>query len=190
MPASRSYFIDKGRNLKSPFFRYGGRSGLLTVIAAGTSSAGHLYVLRNPTGSAKTIHLSQLRLTFTPTTAFGAAQAVRLAAYKLTAYSAAHTGGTAITPAKKLTSQSTASVAAARIGDTTALTAGTHTLAAQPILEAGAHSTLPSIDKLWTPADAFVETLEAGEGLLIRNETLMGASGVGYLSVELEGWER
>jgi hypothetical protein len=190
MPTSRSYFIDKGRNVKSPFFSYGGRSGLLTGVAAGTSSAGHLYALRNPADSGKTIHLALIRLLFTPTTAFGAAQALRLALFKLTAYTVAHTGGTAITPAKRRTGQATASIATARIGDTGALTAGTHTLAAQPRLDVGAHSTLPVIEKLWTPGDGLPEIIEPGEGLLIRNETLMGASGVGYLSVEADGWER
>lgn len=190
MSTPRSYFIDKGRNIKAPFLRYGGVSGLLTVIAAGTSSAGHVYALRNPTGSGKTIHIAQLRLAFIPTVAFGAAQAVRFSVFKLTGYSAAHTGATAITPAKKVTSGALASIGTARIGDTGALTAGTHTIAAQPILAVGAQGTLPTFDKVWTPADGFPETIEPGEGLLVRNEILMGASGVGVLVVEPEGWER
>ena len=190
MTTPRSYFVDRGRNIKSGFFAYGGASGLVTVIAAGTSSAGHVYVLRNPTGSGKTVHLASLRLAFIPTTAFGAAQAVRLAVCKLTAYSAAHTGATAITPAKKVTSQALASIATARIADTGALTAGTHTIAAQPLLSVGAHGTLPAFDKVWTPGDEYPLVIEPGEGLLVRNEILMGASGVGVLVVEPEGWER
>lgn len=190
MATTPSYFIDKKRLLNAPFFRYGGQSGLATVIAAGTGSAGHVYALRNPTGSGKRIHLASIRLAFIPVTAFGAAQAVQLAAYKLTAYTVAHTGATAITPAKRRTGISAASVATARIGDTGALTAGTHTLAATPLFTAGAHGTLPAFDKVWTPADGFPEVLDEGEGLLIRNEILMGASGVGKIVVEPEGWER
>lgn len=186
-----SYFIDKQRLLRAPFFRYGGAGGQSTVVAAGTATAGHVYVLRNPTGSGKRIHLAQLRLAFLPVTAFGAAQLVRLGVYKLTGYSAAHTGGTAITPAKRRTGQTTASVAAARIADTGALTAGTHTIgSAQPIVSIGAHGTLPIFDKTFTPSDFMPEVLEPGEGLLVRNEVLMGASGVGVFVVEPEGWER
>ena len=185
-----SYFIDKNRNLRSHFFRYGGRSGLATTIAAGTASAGHVYALRNPTGSGKRISLARLRLAFIPTTAFGAAQAVRLAAYKATGYSAAHTGATAITPAKKNTLNTTNSIATARIADTGALTAGTHTLNGQPFFEAGAHGTLPAFSEVYVPGDQHPEVLVPGEGIIVRNETLMGASGVGIIVVEAEGWER
>jgi hypothetical protein len=115
---------------------------------------------------------------------------VRLAVFKLTAYTVAHTGATAITPAKKVSSQAAASIATARIADTGALTGGTHTIAAQPILSIGAHGTLPAFDKVWTPGDELPRVIEPGEGLLVRNETLMGASGVGILVVEPEGWER
>lgn len=194
MAATPSYFIDKKRLLRAPFFRYGGPSGLATTIAAGTSSAGHIYVLRNPADSGKSIHLASIRLAAIPVTAFGAAQAVQLAAFKLTSYTVAHTGGSAITPAKRRSGVATpamaASVAAARISDTAALTAGTQTIAALPLFTVGAHGTLPSFDKLWTPSDDYPEVLEPGEGLLVRNEILMGASGVVKFIVEPEGWER
>ncbi len=190
MPATPSYFIDKKKLLSAGFFRYGDQSGLATVLAAGTSSAGHVFALRNPTGSGKRISLASIRLAFIPTVAFGAAQAVQLAAYKLTAYTVAHTGGHAVTPAKRRTGISAVSVATARMADTGALTAGTQTIAATPLFTAGAHGTLPAFDKLWTPADGMPEVLEEGEGLLVRNEILMGASGVGKFVVEPEGWER
>jgi hypothetical protein len=190
MAATPSYFVDKKRLLRAPFFHYGAPSGLATTIAAGTASAGHVYVLRNPAASGKRVHIAQLRLACIPITAFGAAQAVKLAAFKLTAYTVAHTGGTAITPAKKRTGITDASVAAARIGDTGALTAGTQTIAAQPIVVAGGHGTLPTFDKVWTPADDYPLVLEEGEGLLVRNEILMGATGVVNFIVEPEGWER
>jgi len=191
MPEPQSYFIDKQRLIRAPFFRYGGAGGQSTTIAAGTATAGHIYALRNPADSGERIHIASLRLAFLPVTAFGAAQAVRLGVYKLTGYSAAHTGGSAITPAKRRTGQSTASVGAARIADTGALTAGTHTIgSAQPLFSIGAHGTLPAFDKTFSPADGYVEVLEPGEGLLVRNEVLMGASGVGVFVVEPEGWER
>jgi hypothetical protein len=189
MPAQPSNFVDKQRLLKAPFFNYGGPSGAATVIAAGTSSAGHVYVLRNPSGSGRTIHIAKLRLAYLPGTAFGAAQALRLAAFKLSAYSAPHTGGSAITPAKRRADMA-ASVGAARIADTGALTAGTQTLAAQPFFVAGAHGTVPAFDAKWEPGDELPVLIEPGEGLLVRNEVLMGASGVGVIVVEPEGWER
>lgn len=190
MPTTPSYFIDKRKLKGAPFFNYGDQSGLATGIAAGTSSAGHVYALRNPTGSGKRVHIARLRLAFIPTTAFGAAQALQLAVFKLTGYSAAHTGGHAVTPAKRRTGISADSVATARMSDAAALTAGTQTLAAKPVFTAGAHGTLPAFDAVWTPSDDYPEVLEEGEGLLVRNEILMGASGVGKIIVEPLGWER
>jgi hypothetical protein len=191
MPAIISHFIDKKKTASAAFFYYGGVTGLLTGVAAGDGTAGHVYVLRNPTASGKTIRIARLRVRFNPTTAFGAAQALALALFKLTGYSAAHTGGTAITPAKRVTSSTVAAVGAARIGTTGALTAGTQTLAAQPITRFGSsHSTLPLLDQEYAPRDDHAIVLEPGEGLLLRNEIAMGASGVGVLSVEPEGWER
>lgn len=190
MPATPSPFIDKHRLLKAGHFYYGAPTGLLTAVAAGTATAGHVYVLRNPS-SAKKVFIPRLRLVFTPTTAFGAAQALAFALFKLTGYSAAHTGGTAITPLKRVTSQSAASVAAARVSTTGELTAGTHTLQATPLARfSSSHSTLPVLDAVYVPRDDHPIVLEANEGLLIRNEILMGASGVGVLSVEPEGWEK
>lgn len=190
MALVQNTFIDKQRLLKAPFLAYGGASGLATVIAAGTSSAGHVYALRNPTGSAKKVYVSRVRLAFLPTVAFGAAQAVRLGLYKLSAYSAAHTGGTAITPAKRGIAELAASIATARIADNAALTAGTQTIAAQPRFVAGAFGTTPGFDAVYVPGDDLPLVLEPGEGLLVRNEVLMGASGVGVFAIEVEGWER
>lgn len=191
MAAIISHFIDKRKLSRAAFFYYGGVTGLLTGVAAGDATNGHLYALRNASGSGKTIRISRVRVGFNPTTAFGAAQALALGLFKLSAYSAAHTGGTAITPAKRVGSQSAVAVGAARIATTGALTAGTQTLAAQPITRFGAsHSTLPLLDQVYVPRDDHAIVIEPGEGLLLRNEIAMGASGVGVLSVEVEGWER
>lgn len=190
MPATPSPFIDKHRLLKAGHFYYGAPTGLLTGVAAGTASAGHVYALRNPS-SAKKLFISRLRVVFTPTTAFGAAQALAFALFKLTGYTVAHSGGTAITPLKRITSQSAASIATAQVSTTGALTQGTQTLQATPITRfAASHATLPVLDAVYVPRDDHPIVLEANEGLLLRNEILMGASGVGILSVEPEGWER
>jgi hypothetical protein len=189
MPVARSYFIDKKKTLKAPHITYGGVTGAITLIAAGTGSAGHLYALRNPSTTV-VVHVSRVRFGFNATTAFGAAQAMAFALFKLTGYSAAHAGATAITPAKRRTSHADASIATARIADTGALTAGTHTLATQPLARAGAHSTLPYFEYVYTPRDDHPLVLETNEGLLLRNEVLMGASGVGVGFIEVDGWER
>jgi hypothetical protein len=188
MSVARNYFIDRKKQLKHPHFRYGGTSGLITVIAAGTATAGHLYVLRNPS-TTKVLHLTRIRIAFVPTVAFGAAQAVLFAAYKLTGHTVAYSGGTAITPAKRRTSHATVSVMTPRIATTAELTAGTQTVASQPLFSVGAHSTLPALDQVWEPRDDHPEVLEANEGLIIRNEILMGASGVGRLFVGIDGFE-
>lgn len=189
MAVEPSNLIDPAANYRRPFFNYGGASGLITVIAAGTSTAGHIYALRNPSATVKAF-ISRVRVAFHPTVAFGAAQSVSFALFKMTAYTAAHTGGTAITPAKRITSEADASVAAARISTTGALTAGTHTIAAQPLLRAGAFGTTPAFNAVYEPKDNHPLVLEEDEGLLLRNEILMGASGVGVLSIAVDGWER
>jgi hypothetical protein len=189
MAVEPSNLIDPKHNYNRPFFNYGGASGLITTVAAGSATAGHLYVLRNPS-STKKVFISRVRLAFHPTVAFGAAQAMVVALFKMTGYSAAHTGGTAITPAKRITSEADASVAAGRIGTTGALTAGTHTIAGQPLLRAGGFGTTPAFEGVYEPRDDHPLILEEEEGLLVRNEVLMGASGVGVLAVEIDGWER
>lgn len=189
MAVEPSNLIDPNHNYRRPFFNYGGASGLITTIAAGTASAGHIYALRNPSSTTK-LFISRVRLAFQATTAFGSAQAMILALFKLTVYSAAHTGGTAITPAKRITSEGTASVGTARISTTGALTAGTQTLAAQPLFRAGAFGTTPTFESVYEPRDDHPLVLEADEGLLVRNEVLMGASGVGVASIAVDGWER
>lgn len=190
MPATPSPFIDKHRLIKAGHFYYGAPTGSLTTVAAGTSSAGHVYALRNPS-TAKKVFISRVRLVFTPTTAFGAAQALAFALFKLTGYTVAHSGGTAVTPAKRITSQSAASIATAQVSGAGALTAGTQTLAANAIARfSSSHATLPVLDSVYVPRDDHPIVLEANEGLLLRNEILMGASGVGVLGIEVDGWER
>ena len=189
MAVEPSNLIDPAHNYRRPFFNYGGASGLITTIAAGTSTAGHLYVLRNPSSSTK-VFVSRVRVAFHPTVAFGTGQSVSFALFKLTGYSAAHTGGTAITPAKRITSEATASAAAARIATTGALTAGTQTIASQPLFRASAFGTTPHFSHEYRPRDDHPIVLEQNEGLLVRNEILMGASGVGIASIAVDGWER
>jgi hypothetical protein len=70
-------------------------SGALTTVAAGTTTAGHVFSFRNP-DLTKKILLRYLAIDFNLTTAFGAGQAMGFDVIVATGYSASHTGGTAI----------------------------------------------------------------------------------------------
>jgi hypothetical protein len=195
MSVTPSLLIDKRKLFKLPHFRTPGVSGLITGVAAGTSSAGHLFSFRN--GGTKNVVVTRLRLFWATLTGFTAAQELGFELFKVTGYSVDATGGTPITPQKRRTS-SVASVAAARIATTGALTAGTiSAFAAQPglrrsVLELadGASVVKRSFEVDWIPRDDHGEVLAANEGLIVRNAILMGAGGVGRLMVEVDHFER
>lgn len=196
MPVARSFLIDKKQLKKAPHFRTVAQSGLVTGVAAGTASAGHLFCFRNPDASI-ICHVTRIRFFWMTVTGFTAAQEMGLELFRLSAYSADHTGGTAVTPQKRRNAHATASVCTARVATTGALTAGTQTLAAQPLLKRGyaelaAAATVQKGQFLgeWSPRDDHGEVLAANEGLLIRNAILMGAGGDGRLHVEIDHYER
>ena len=176
-------------------FRAAIRSGLLTTIAAKTATLGHVAAFRNAS-TTKTVLVDRIDLKAAMVTDFTAAQRLALAAYVARAYTAAHTGGTAATltgnNAKKKTSGPASADVSLRIGTTTALTAGTHTLDAQPFLvaESGQPSAAPTDANL--PILASFDGREAGplvlaqdEGIVLANEVLMGAAGTLGLAIEI-----
>lgn len=198
MPASKRYLIDSERIGNAAFYSLSAPSGSLTTIAAGTSTAGHLFAARfapSGSGAAKLFHVTRLRLLWQTITGFGAQQEVSFAAYKLTGYSAAHTGGNAVTPLP-LAPAYAASQLTARMAASSALTAGTHTIGAQLIrgesteLADSAIIGKGFIDEERVAGLHPLVVLAANEGILVRNEVLMGAAGVGRLTVELDGYER
>jgi len=168
-------------------------STAIAVIAAGTSTAGHLAALRY-TGSGE-LHVHRVAAKWVTTTAFGAAQNVGLALYVLRSYTAAHSGGigTSITFGTndtKLWTRQTALADVSLIRSTVAeLTAGTQTLDGLSQIEAysDAPSTTPafSMVKDYAASDMPSLRLRANEGLLLRNEILMGASGVAKVTYEM-----
>lgn len=171
-------------------------TGLVTTIAAGTSTAGHLLALRWATAGEGAL-IKSLEVEFILTTAFGAAQRVGFDAYVLRSYSAAHTGGTALTitgnDGKKLTDYPAPGLAGS-IANTGALTAGTQTLDSNAI--ARGYVWASAIGALLGPRFYdFTATQQGGillqnqEGLLIRNSVLMGATGVGEWTFTVE-WDR
>jgi hypothetical protein len=178
-------------------YRLSMQSGLMTTIAAGSATAGHVFAFRW-TSATFIACIHRIKLRWQTTTAFTAAQEMGFRIFRLTGYSAAHTGGTAATLTapnlKKATRFPVSALADARIGAAAALTAGTHTLDAQEIggLNFFSQATaVPDISMVETTIDAgpqlssFLE-LVVNEGFIVRNELVMGAAGVGRLLVEVD----
>jgi hypothetical protein len=171
-----------------------------TTIAAGTATAGHLFAFRwgSTTHAAK---IQRVRVKRQVITGFTAAQELATALFRLTGYTASHTGGTAVTltaPAlKKDTGNTATRLTAAMISSGVALTAGTHTLDSQPIAvdstsELAAAATVGKGFNLstleWDSVNNRELVLRQNEGLLVRNEILMGAGGVVRPIIEID-WE-
>lgn len=136
-------------------YRVAAVSGLLTTVAAGTATAGHLFAMRwapatQPYAEAniKVCAIQRIVAKWRTITGFTAGQEMALDLSVLRGYSASHTGGTALTPftttnqqkqAGKVTANVTlggmppSQMADMRIGTTGALTAGTHVFDPQPI---------------------------------------------------------
>lgn len=194
MAVKPSYVLDPQRLARDAFYSLVGASGLITTVAARTSSAGHVFAARFVSAS-KVFAVTRLRVYWQTISGFTAAQEMALAAFKLTGYSAAHTGGSAVAALAR-SPDFAASGLSARIGDTGALTAGTHTIGSQ--LLRGSFSELADsallhkgfIDEQREDADHPICVLENEEGILVSNEILMGAGGTGRLTVELDGFER
>lgn len=174
---------------QAEFYQLGMLSPTYTGFAAGSGTAGHIFAFR----WGSTTHLAVIqrivakrRVIVGPT----AAQEWGSALYRLTGYTASHTGGTEATKTgtnnKKDTNSNTTRVTSAMMTSGSALTAGTHTLDTQPL----------DVDFSWELAAAatvqktfhtlLVESYEASQGaplilrqdqgILLRNEILMGAA--------------
>lgn len=183
------------------FYHLGATSGLVTGVAAGDATNGHLFAFRNT--SATLMMVTRLQFQWFTTTGFTAAQEFRLALFRLTGYTASHTGGTAITAAgaggmKRRSSYANSVLGDARIATTVQLTAGTHTFDAQPWMT-GAYSELAAaatvqmgrFEREWriSESDNHPLVLTTNEGIVVRNEIAMGAGGVGRLSIEVDWFE-
>lgn len=168
-------------------------TGAVTTIAAGSATAGHILALRNAT-SGKYLRLRTFEPEFILTTAFGAAQEVGFDAFKATGYTAPHTGATAltVTGGKGVTTYDS-TIMTGRIADAGALTAGTHTLDANPIAKGSQWCS--AIGTSMAPRLYDFSGNETGgillaneEGIVVRNTILMGATGVGkwHFTIEID----
>lgn len=188
-------------------YRVAAVSGLLTGVAAGSASAGHLFALR--WAPAKTERqnwfvLQRLYARLITVTGFTAAQEVGMDLSIARSYSARHSGGNAValvgTPnaGQKRSGMPTSIVDDMRIGSTGALTNGTETLDAAPIASrsyadlAAAATVAKGACEIVIAGDTSAQypiVLAPNEGLVLRNTVAMGAGGTCRLVVELDWLE-
>lgn len=170
--------------------RWGAVSGLLTGVAAGADVAGLVNLSAHPYA------VSLVNIRFVTTTAFASAQALAYRVNKVTGFTAIHSsGGTAVQAHYKRQSQIRGSAVGDRvpltelsgyIGATGAISGASYTAedTDEPdVFAVGAGSTLPGVYEDYAPRDGLCYVLEQNEGLIVNNQILMGASGVGNLFV-------
>jgi hypothetical protein len=180
-------------------YRIAAFSGLMTTIAAGTASAGHVFSFRWSDATNLCL-VRYLKIRWAVITGFTGAQELAFDAYVARGYSADHGGGTSITLGgnnqKKRTSMGTSLVttaASARIASASALTGSSFTLDANPILvgmgktlAAGATVQDASFESvLDMTASEYPVVLAQNEGIVARNVVLMGAAGTVRMAVEI-----
>lgn len=187
-------------------YRTGRHSGLITGVAAGSATDGHLWACRWSLTAAQQLTdkrriavIQRLRVRAFTVAGYTAAQEVRLAVYKLTGYTAAHSGGTgavALTPTPKRSCPAVQMTG--RMAGTDQLTAGTQTIGTDPIavgayaeLAAAATVQKGAIDILLSTEDLIQDPIQLAidEGLLVRNEVAQGAGGTMRLVVEMDWHE-
>lgn len=179
-------------------------SGLVTLAAAGTTTAGHMFVMRNPS-TTKKVNIRYVGCEFATTTAMAAQQPMGYDLIVARAYTVSSTGGTAIdmftlTGSQKVrTNQPTTAFTAncVRMCTTAGLNAGTHDLDSQAFCRKMFLSPLlgdvARVDLLDARDDGVNShrspiTLGQDEGIIVRNVVLMGATGVGNLIINVE-WD-
>lgn len=185
-------------------YRLACSTGAVTTIAARTATAGQLLVFRFPAASPSKAFIKYVGARFVLTTAYGTAQETGCDLILAHSFTVNGTNGTAVdvgstvaNTGKLLTGFATSGITAGcvRVADTAAITAGTHTLDANPISTLSDWSgaigaTVPTTSSgsrsgfgtLWDYRQSAHEApivLAADEGFVIRNLILMGATGVG-----------
>lgn len=179
-------------------------TGAVTVIAAGTATAGHIFSFRWSSATSARCFLRYVGARFTTTTAYTTPQETGVDMYIARAYTASHSAATAIDLGSTVANTNNLMASlndslivanACRIASTVALTAGTHTLDPNPvgILSAWAGGTIgDTVPLAATPQgggfgtvwdarapDADPIVFAQDEGFVLRNTIVMGAVGVG-----------
>jgi hypothetical protein len=173
------------------FYSAGAKTGLLSGLAANAP----IFSFRNI--GTNLVLLRRVGIGFVTTTAFTTAQIVDFGLQIARAFTASDSAGSAIaltgSNMKHRTAQATFSSGDLRVATTTALTAGTRTLDANPVSSIGAWSGAVGAGLQPAPANLFQHDAEDypivlanNEGFVIQNLTAMGAAGVvqAYVNVE------
>lgn len=193
MSMAENLVIHPANLVQAQGIRFSGVTGLLTTVAAD----GDLFGMRN---ILKACAVARVRMRWVTRTAFGAAQSVAFRANKVTGFTVLHdTGGVAVRGHYKRGSQVPGLAVggkvpnadiAAYIADTGAITGATYTAptATEPdAFAVGDGGLLPSAQEDDGSPDGLCFCLEPDEGIVVKNQILMGAAGVGnlYVSVDL-----
>lgn len=176
-------------------------TGLLTAVAAGSATAGHLFAA-HWTHATKMALITSFRARWQTATGFTAAQETGLDLFVARPMSVAHTGGTLLTMAgdafKKRGAHATHSMASVRVSTTGALTNGTNTLDANPVAasfgsELAAAATVPkgAFELNLSVNDLAMHPLilSFNNGLVLRNVIAMGAGGTARVAIEMDWLE-
>jgi hypothetical protein len=187
-------------------YRVAAVSGLLTGVAAGAATTGHLFALRwAPSGTDErrrtTFILQRFRARLATVTGFTAEQEIGLQLFVARAFSATGSGGTAVdltTSGRKRAGFPNSLVTDMRVANTGALTAGTQTLDSAPIAVASAQELASGATVQRNAAEILMPQedtvshpvlLAPNEGLILRNTIAMGAAGTMRLIVEIDWLE-
>lgn len=199
---NRTRVLDGHYDLQGSF-RLVCSSGAVTILAARTATAGQVFNFRWPSSTSTKAIIRYVGAKFTLTTAYGTAQETGCDMILARSFSVNGTNGTAVdvgstvtNTGKILTGLATSLITAGcvRVATDAAITAGTHTLDANPfgilsgwsgaIGDTVPRSTSGAADgfgTLWDARGANDAPLILGqnEGFILRNLILMGATGVG-----------
>jgi hypothetical protein len=208
MGFGENHVIEPGNLVQARGYTVSAISGLLTTVAAN----GLVFGLRNvatdvegipgKSGSravTEALIVTGVRVRFAPVTAFGAAQGLIFRGYKVSGFTGIQdTGGTAVRAHYKRVGnvrgagsyRAPLTDISAYISTTGAITGGTFTAptAGEPEFVAVAAGALqPAIVETIEPGALWLsQPLEKDDGLVIDCGITMGASGTGYLFVDVE----
>lgn len=194
-------------------YRLAVSTGLVTVVAAGTATAGFLFTMRWSSTTAAKMYLKRVGARFTCTTAYGTAQRTGCDLILARGYTASATGGTAVDVGSTVANTGNLDAGfatslvvadATRVATTDAFTAGTQTLDANPIgvlvdwtgaigdqVPRSTSGAAGDYGTLWDyrqSAHGLPIKFTQDEGFVIRNKVLMGATGVGVWDFLVE-WD-
>lgn len=187
-------------------YRIASVSGVISGVAAATSTAGFLWSMRwSPSqasnkGNITFALIQRLRAKMVTIHGPTATQELGIDLIFARSYTASPTGGNAATlttdNAKKRTSFPTTQMTDIRVANTGALTSGTQTLDAQPIAQqsvsevafAATVQATPGPEILLTTQDMeeYPLILAPNEGLILRNTVSQGAGYTGRVVVEVD----